>query len=368
MSDFTSEISEMVEATRSLYQKGASDGLPVVPPTDERVAEMLRGTELSRGHELGRLGNREGILTVEKLAINGVMAGCTPVHMPVLLAGAKALADPEANAIQVSTSTGSWAYCWVVNGPVRGELGIRSRYGPGSRANRAIGRALGLAYKNTAIIHPGEKDMGVQGSPQKFGLFTAENEEASPWEPMHETRGFDADQSTITIGGPNSFAQYTNRHGDDAEGILKGMIYNTPPWMERVQYSSSVVWAIHGLSPDDAQTLHEAGFSKRDVKEYLLENSDLMAYEMYTGSASPNDDDEVSALRPTHELDPEQIHVPVVGQGGGENVVMGPSLPGTVTKPITYPDNWETLREEYSTAGRADAPATDHEWADDLFQ
>lgn len=166
------------EVTDSAYERGTSDGLPVVPPTEERVNDMLECTALSPESEICRLGNRDGILTVQRLAINGVMAGCIPLHMPVLEAGARALADPAANAIQSSVSTGSWAYLFLVNGPIRSTLDINSgtgAFGPGFRSNRALGRVLGLAYRNTARIHPGEKDMGVQGSPfnaQELGGLT----------------------------------------------------------------------------------------------------------------------------------------------------------------------------------------------------
>lgn len=339
--------SDVTAVSDSLYQRGSTDGLPITPPTEERAGEMLRGTDLDPDEELGRLGNREGLLTVEKVAINGVMAGCTPLHMPVLLAGARALVDPEANAIQVSTSTGSWAYFWLLNGRIRDELSIGKDFSPGHQSNRRIGRALGLIYKNTALVHPGEKDMGVQGSPFKYDLIVGENEEANPWEPLHVSQSFEPSESTLTLGGPNSFIQYST-DGNDAEDILKRMIYNSPPCIERVSETGHSVWAIHGLCPNDAHTLQKAGFTKTDVKKYLLDNSDLVSYKQYSGINREVDEDTVDPLQPEHHPNPDQMRLPVIGEGSGENVIIGPSLPGLVTKKIEYPHEWDRLLEDYS--------------------
>lgn len=346
MQEIRAEIDEMRETSAALYKRGASDGLPVIPPTEERVEEMLRGTDRSRDEELARLGNREGILTVENVAINGVLAGCTPIHMPMLLAGSRAFADPEANAIQVSTSTGSWSYFWLANGPVRQELDLDHHFAHRHSPNRVIARALGLIYKNTALVHPGEKDMGVQGSPFKYNFLIAENEEANPWAPVHETRGFDPEASTLTIGGPNSIAQYST-DAEDPEDILKRMIYNAPPALERVGYSSSV-WGTHGLCPADANTLSDAGFSKSEVKSYLLQNTNTISYKQHTGINMEDESDEIDDLRPSHTDELNQLCLPVIGEGRGENVMIGPSLPGLVTKPIVYPENWESLLDEYA--------------------
>jgi len=356
------KFAKIGDTSESLYRQGSTDGLPVIPPTDERVEEMLRGTDLSRDHEFGRLGNRKGALTVETVAINAVMAGCTPIHMPVLVAGATAMAHPDSNIIQVSVSTGSWAYCWIVNGPVREQLGIRSRFGPGGRANRRIGRALGLAYKNTAIIHPGEKDMGVQGNPFKYSLLVGENEEASPWDPVHVSAGFDADESTVTLGGPNGFGQYSTAAEASASQVLKRIIYNTPPWMTGRERKSFRNWVIHGLAPDNAITLADAGFTKDDTKAYLCENDHLTEAERYPGFLTRDDSAEVEPIRTPRYEDPDLIKLPVIGGSGRENVAMGPSLAGPVTVKIEFPDEWEQLRAEYDTGNEPSVTDEDQQW------
>lgn len=360
-----------------VYRKGSSDGHPVVPPTEDRLAEMLRGTDLSADHEIGKLGNREGSLTVEKLAINGIMAGCRPIHMPVLVAGARALVDPKSNAIQVSVSTGSWAYFWLVNGPVRNDLDIGNAigaFGPGYRSNRVIGRALGLAYKNTALIHPGEKDMGVMGNPAKYSLLAGENEEASPWEPVHVTEGYGREDSTITLGGPNGFAQYTNRRGASAMEILGEMIDNIPASMVGKARESYLAWVAHLLSPENANILADAGMSKLDVKEYLCENTLIAGGDRNLqfitrkgqGPMGGGPDDEMPPIVRKQIDEPDLLKLPVVGGDGRENAVIGPALGGPVTKQIEFPGGWDELLAEYTVERTSEPPATDHAWLEDI--
>ena len=355
-----------------LYQRGSTDGHVVVPPTEDRLEEMLRGTDLARDHELATFGNREGVLTVEKLAINAIMAGCRPIHLPVVIAGVRALADPMSNAIQVSVSTGSWAYFWLVNGPVRHDLDIGhdvGAFGPYYQSNLVIGRALGMAYKNTALIHPSEKDMGVQGNPAKFSLIAGENEEASPWEPVHVTEGYDADESTITFGGPNSFAQYSNRRDPEPLAVLSEMIEYIPASMVGKRRESYQAWIIHALSPDNANILADAGISKQDVKEYIAGNAiidgtgrSLLEFITRQGNNAMGGgpDAELPDILQYRIDEPDLLKVPVIGGSGRENVVIGPALGGPVTKAIEFPDAWDTLLEEYRTDRSTEAGG--HDW------
>ncbi|WP_336022790.1 hypothetical protein [Halobellus salinisoli] len=339
-----------------LYKQGATDGLPVVPPTDDRVDEMLRGTDLPSDHVIGHLGNGDTPLTVERLATNAVMAGCYAPHLPVLIAGAKALADPESNSIQFSVSTGSWAYLWVINGPIRSKLDVQcgvGAFGPGFRTNRVLGRALGLTYKNTTGIHPGEKDMATTGNPFKYSLVAGENEEESPWEPFHISQGFDETDDTITLAGPNSFIGWTP-HRNDAQHVLEGMVYHMEPGMTGAEIADRNQTVVHALAPYNAEELSDAGLSKQEVKEYLCENSYLPRNKYARGKWGDNqieqvDDGKVPSLQLPQIADPENVKVLTIGGVGGRfNVTIGKTLGGPVTKKIEYPENYDELVEEYA--------------------
>jgi hypothetical protein len=352
--------------TESFYRDGRTDGLPVVPPTEERVERMLEGTDRPREDVIGRLGTREGALTVEKLAVNGVMAGCLPVHMPLLLAGARALADPKSNAIQASVSTGSWAYLFVVNGPIRDALDLNSdtaAFGPGFRTNRTVGRALGLAYKNTADIHPGEKEMATLGNPFKFGLIAGENEARSPWEPLHVERGYDAGDSTVTFAAPNSFLQYQFQAGARSDQqMVESLIDHTPPSMlglktetANERYEGAQLEVFYALCPYNAAEI--ADYTKAEIKEYLFENARRPVEELFEADLGSGDDGD-GGLQPRwgRQFDsPDRINLFVTGGSGRFNAVMGPTLGGPTTKRVELPENWDALLDRYGDA-------LDREW------
>lgn len=341
------------EVNESLYRKGATDGLPVVPPTDDRVEEMLRGTDRPDDEVLGHLGNRDDPISVRKVAVNGVMAGCLPTHLPVLIAGTQALADPASNSIAFSVSTTGWAYHWTVNGPVRNDVDIQCQsgaYGPGFRANRTMGRALGLIYKNTTRIQPGEKDMATIGNPFKFSLFAGENEEQSPWEPYHVSHGFGAEESTITLAGPSIYLTWTP-YRNTAEYILEGMVDHMSPYMAAGP-GGKTVW--HVLCPYSAEQLAEAGLSKDDIKEYICNNS-AVPPRLYSRGKYQDREIERADPRdgtPSRQLskisDPDGLRLLTLGGPGTVNAIIGPSIGGPVTKPIEFPENWDALVDEYA--------------------
>lgn len=350
MSKQSKQEQSLEDINRSLYRQGMTDGLPVIPPTNERVEEMLQGTDRPRDEVLGRLGNNENPLTVEQLASNAVMAGCMPPYMPVLEAGVRALADSESNSIQFSVSTGSWAYQWIVNGPVRDALDIESgsgAFGPNFHANQTIPRALGIAYRNTAKIYPGEKDMGVMGNPSKFSMLAAENEEASPWEPYHVTHGFDAEDSTLSLAGPNSWVQWFPTE-NNAENILRGMIRNTPSSMRANSGGGINATILHAFNPYNAEEIEKADLSKQEVKEYLVENS-YDTTDQFSLSRSYEDEEKIPPRQVPQYADIDAVKLATIGGPGRVNAIIGTSIGGPVTKKIEFPDNWESLVEEYAT-------------------
>ncbi len=340
------------EMYQSFYRAGSTDGLPIVPPTDERVDEMLRGTDLPPETELGRLGDRGGLLTVETLAVNAVMAGCLPIHMPVLIAGARALVDSKSSVVEAMVGTDSSAQLYLINGPIRNQLDINSgtgAFGPGFRSNQTIGRALGLVTKNTADIHPGEQAMGVLGNPFKYSAVAGENQEHSPWEPYHVEQGYDLNKSTITLTNTNGFVQ-TWPPETGAEGVLRDIVHNTPAQMG---FRGGAVFAISPFNAADLVSL-----SKHEVKVYIAENATSLSRDFNAAHLStfkPDDPvatvtekDELPSVR-THLFDnPEEVLVFVTGGEGKWNGVIGPMEGGPTTVSIELPDNWNHLLETYA--------------------
>ena len=187
-------------ANARLYSLGATDGLPVVPPTGARIEAMLGRRD--PGQKIAALPPLYAEATLYKIAICAVMAGCLPEYLPVLIAAVEAVAEKEFNLLGVQTTTGTAAAVMIVNGPIAARLKINAAtnaLGPGVRANATIGRALALVLRDIGGAIPGELDMATMGQPGKYTFCFAENEQASPWEPLHVSRGFDPDQSAVTV-------------------------------------------------------------------------------------------------------------------------------------------------------------------------
>lgn len=253
------------EVNRFFYKRGWTDGLPIIPPTEEAVEEMLTGTDLPPDYLVTNLIPRPGKATVEKIAINAVMAGALPTYMPLLITGVHMLADPKSTYSRHGVSTGSWAPFWIVNGPVRKDVDVYGGIGalsPGHIANATIGRALGLIIKNIGGVRQGIEDMGVHGNPCKYSMVIGENEEESPWEPLHVERGLSEEDSAMTLFFPNSYVDVLP-YSSDAKGVLNTVIYNIPP-------------ARGGLTcilvnPTYAKYCADEGWTKKEIERFVKE-------------------------------------------------------------------------------------------------
>lgn len=182
----------------------ASDGLPVVPPTAQRVDAMLAAGGWQHSDEIALVAPSFETATAGDLAICAVLAGCTPDCFPVLVAAMEAMADPQFNLLGIATTTGSAAPLMIVSGPAAARIGINgagNALGAGPRANATLGRALTLALLNVCGAKPGETDMATLGQPAKHGLCFAENAAESPWPLLHVERGFAAEDSVVTVVG-----------------------------------------------------------------------------------------------------------------------------------------------------------------------
>ena len=184
------------------YEKGWTDGLPVVPPTLARVARMIAAAPQGQLDSLGLIEPRGGEATIERIAINAVMAGCKPEYLPTILAAVSLLARPEMNTGAMQATTSPATPLLIVNGPVRGEIGLhagRGCLGPGTRANVTIGRAIRLILQNIGGGIPDQIDKSTHGLPAKFSLCVPENEEESPWPSLHEELGRPKGKSSVTM-------------------------------------------------------------------------------------------------------------------------------------------------------------------------
>ena len=297
---------------RFLAERDWSDGIPVVPPTPELVERMLAGTSRSPQDVLMVMEPGFGVATVEKIAINAVMAGCRPEQFPVLLAAIDCLAQPEMNHRDMQVSGHTEAPIILVNGPIAQRAGINcgtSAMGPGvvNSANTAIGRALRLCLINIGYCKAGTGDPNFIGLPTKFGMCIAENEELSPWQPYHVDQGFQPHESAVTVvtvTGPGDILDSGSRsHNDTLNNIAQLMYYpgsENGSWIrgwqsaqvghtsQRVSYPGPYHPIL--LSPSRAVILDHAGFSKRDAQEWLHERCRVALKEAIGSRGVPKDE------------------------------------------------------------------------------
>ena len=268
--------------------------MPVVPPTPELVEAMLKGTRRAPQDVVMVMEPGFGLATVEKIAINAVMAGCRPEQFPILLAAIECLAQPESNHRDMQVSGHTEAPLILVNGPIADRAGINygtSAMGPGvvNKANTAIGRALRLCLINIGYCKAGAGDPNFIGLPTKFGMCIAENEDVSPWQPYHVDKGFRRDESAVTVvtvTGPTDVLDNASKnHLDTLNNIASMMFYRHAgggSWVrgrqsaqvghtnQRVPFQGPYHPIM--LSPSRAVILNNAGFSKRDAQEWLHEH------------------------------------------------------------------------------------------------
>jgi hypothetical protein len=277
-------------------RRGWSDGLPVIPATPDRVRAMLEFTPDGWENHL-RIPPAQGVATAEALAIQAVMAGCRPEQFPVVLAAIRAMSDETFNLTTVQATTHSVAPFIVVNGPRGEELGFSGGsgcLGPGSQGNATVGRAVRLALLNIGGGVPGVGDMASQGHPGKYTYCIAENQQASPWSPLHTDRGFDAADNTVTVFGAGAPVNVNNHVGTTAVHILDTFadamvtIGGTVTYRRaygkdgRDQTGEFIVL----FAPEHAATIAAQGWSKDDVQRYLFEHARIPTERMpHTGMA-----------------------------------------------------------------------------------
>ena len=338
------EAPDDFDAINRLYrERNWSDGLPIVPPTEARVARMLAGTARKPAEVVAALAPGYGAASVMHLAVNAVMAGCEPEYLPVLIAAVEAVADPAFNLQGIQATTNPVAVWLVVNGPLAETLGVNAGFnclGEGAWANATLGRALRLVLRNVGGALPGAMDRATHGQPGKYTFCCAENEAASPWAPLNVERGFAPGSSTVTAIGAEG-TMNMNSHSKDAlelvHVIAQTMIH--PPSNEYTHGGEP--WLMIG--PEHADILQRGGVNKAELKRRLWEASKMPA-----GLMSVKDRQRVidsrSAELGTIGLDtllpistkPEEIGIVVAG-GPGTHSVYVPCFGNSfaVTREIT---------------------------------
>jgi hypothetical protein len=310
-----------------LHNNGCTDGLPVVIPSAEKVARMVLASGLDSDIELGAMGPAYGVATVEKVAIAAVMAGCLPDFMPVVIAAVRAVCQAAFDLTEVQCTTHCIAPLIIVNGPARVNCGGFAAgfglMGPGHRANASVGRALRLAMMNIGGARPGVSDMAIHGSPAKFAFCIAEDEESSPFPPLHTSFGYQAGDSAVTVVGVDSpHSTFFTGDADDpaaAEALLDtlaAVIANRGSNNSHLGGKSAVVVV---LNPDHAEVLKRANYDRPRIQQTLAARAvtprELLSRlnpKMLTGT-----EDMIPAVR-----DPANIHVLVAGGPGLYSMVM----------------------------------------------
>ncbi len=276
------EIAGPAQADRSnalddqelMFARGWTDGLPVVVPTAEKVAAMVAACGREAGELIGPFPPRWRRASIEKVAINAVMAGCRPEYFPVVLAALDAVLDNDCQLYGIQTATNTTAPLLIVNGPAVRELDINARgnvFGQGARANATIGRAVQLVLRNIGGDRPGETDMSTHGQASKFGACIAEAEDDSPWSPFHVDAGFAPTDSTVTVIGasaPQNIFTYGCETGQDILehfiGATLGLGHNN------IIFPTGPLFVV---SPEHAATMARDGIGKSEIQHAVFERA-----------------------------------------------------------------------------------------------
>jgi hypothetical protein len=266
------ELDKAMDPGEAFYDHGWSDGLPIIAPTDTRVANMLTGTSRAPAEVVGLIPPNLVECTVEKVAINAVMAGCRPEYMPVVLTALEAALEPMFSMHGLLCTTWFSGPAIIVNGPVAKRIGVNAKgncFGQGTRANSTIGRALQLIIRNVGGGRPGEIDRAVFGHPGKVGFCFAEDESDPEWTPLHVSRGLAADSSAVTLfhaDGVHAVRGHRARNATELTATLALGLHS-------VCHPKLYGWsgAILAISPDHYAIYQRESWARADIEAGLVE-------------------------------------------------------------------------------------------------
>jgi hypothetical protein len=263
-----------------LYAWGWTDGLPVVPPTKERVARFCAAALHPPEHVLGSIAPRGAPISVRQLAANAVMAGCLPSYMPILEAAIAAMNVDGLNLYGMQMTTHPCALMVLVHGPAAADAGMNSGagcMGQGNRANGTIGRAVRLVMMNVGGARPGdgetegELDRATQGTPAKWSFCFAENEARSPWEPFRVSVGLAKDDSAVTVAAVEGPHNINDHQSDSGEELLFTIAETMSTPGANTLYQGGDQFVV--LGPEHAEVIAKSGFSRQAAQQYLFEHA-----------------------------------------------------------------------------------------------
>lgn len=327
--EFASTVHEVADAmaANELFQReGWTDGLPIVPPTEDAVARFLAAAELDAAAVIGTEPVRRRSITAEKVAIAAVMAGCLPEYLPVVVATVKAMCQPEYALHGSTASTGGSAPFIIVNGPVRLAIGMNATHNVlanASRANATIGRSIRLILLNVLGGIPGQLDRSTLGHPGKFTFCVAEDEEDSPWPPLSLERGVPAGVSAVTALQVESPHQIMNEWTHDPKEILD--TYVAAMRSNMLTYS---IWEgnyAFVIPKQHREIFAAAGWTRQNIRDYVFEKARVKRGEWRgvgkAAVAGRKDEDKVyCALRSPDDL----LVVAAGGPAGGFGAILPP--------------------------------------------
>ncbi|MCW3063991.1 MAG: hypothetical protein JWN32_1163 [Solirubrobacterales bacterium] len=310
------------EVQDTFFERGWTDGLPIVPPTPARVEAMLAAGGAEPDAILGTVPQRGMSVSAEEGAIAAVMAGCPAVAFPVVIAALEALLDPSFNAHSVLTSTGGSAVCTIVSGPIGLEVGMNSRHGvlgPGNRANATIGRTLRLVAMNVLDARPGLMDASSIGTPAKYTLAFAEDDPPAPWEPLRVALGYEPSDTTVTLMATEGPRQIANQLNGDGHAVLRTVAaaMRNPAQFSVGKGGQGVVV----LGPEHRTALLESGISRAEACAILARDSRITPGELEdagviieTGAQhdmTPHEDGRLPTV-----VGPDDVLIVTAGAGG----------------------------------------------------
>jgi len=345
------------DVTSHFYRNGWTDGFPIVPPTAEAVGEMLAGTDLARGHVLGTMVPGNAPVSIEKVAINAVMAGCRPTYLPVLIAAIEGILEPDFDLLGVQTSTGPHSPLLLINGPVRRDINVNcgsGALGHGWQANATIGRALRLVLNNIGGARIGDSDMTTLGMAENYTYCFGENEEQNPWAPLHVEEGFAREDSTVSVLGAYAPENISDHVGIKPEEIL-AVAADTVSKMTRFHLlgMDHIIPrdTILILCPEHAKSIVDAGWSKEDVRKFVFERASI-PYEKLRAVRRHIDPSRLiqapDGPRVPMFLNPDCLKVVVVGGPGKHSAYINSGhTRRLITRKIVLPKNWHELLARY---------------------